>query len=92
MKDAAARSHCPAAQQTIYAYERGGLVPSLKQFMELVEFYALQSEGATQATRYEGVAAMVAALSTPAYHLTEAMSLIDRLQPEPAAGRRRRKR
>jgi|SRR6266705_2637798 len=92
VKDAAARSHCPAAQQTIYAYERGGLVPSLKQFMELVEFYALQSEGATQATRYEGVAAMVAALSTPAYHLTDAMGLIDRLQPEPAAGRRRRKR
>jgi hypothetical protein len=92
VRDAAARPNCPAAQQTIYAYERGGLVPSLKQFMELVEFYALQSDGATQATRYEGVAAMVAALATPAYHIPEAMDLIDRLQPEPAAGRRRRKR
>ena len=40
VRDAAARPGCPAAQQTIYAYERGGLVPSLKQFMELVEFYA----------------------------------------------------
>ena len=92
VKDAAADSRCPAAQQTIYAYERGGLVPSLKQFMELVEFYALQSAGATLATRYEGVAAMVAALGTPAYHFPEALDLIDRLQPEPAAGRRRRKR
>src|SRR5437762_13762909 len=90
--DAAAQSKCPAAQQTIYAYERGGLVPSLKQFMELVEFYALQSAGATLATRYEGVAAMVAALGTPAYHFPEALDLIDRLQPEPAAGGRRRKR
>ena len=92
VKDAAADPRCPAAQQTIYAYERGGLVPSLKQFMELVEFYALQSAGATLATRYEGVAAMVAALGTPAYHFPEALDLIDRLQPEPAAGRRRRKR
>ena len=92
VKDAAADHRCPAAQQTIYAYERGGLVPSLKQFMELVEFYALQSAGATLATRYEGVAAMVAALGAPAYHFPEALDLIDRLQPEPAAGRRRRKR
>jgi hypothetical protein len=35
---------------------------------------------------------MVAALGTPAYHFPEALDLIDRLQPEPAAGRRRRKR
>ena len=83
---------CPAAQQTIYAYERGGLVPSLKQFMELVEFYALQTEGAPEGVRYQGVAAMVAALSSPAYHLTDATDLISRLQPAPAAGRRRRKR
>jgi hypothetical protein len=92
VKDAAAIPGCPAAQQTIYAYERGGLVPSLKQFMELVEFYALLTEGASPETRYQGVAAMVAALSTPAYHFPEAMDLIDRLQPAPAAGRRRRKR
>ncbi len=92
VKDAAAVPGCPAAQQTIYAYERGGLVPSIKQFMELVEFYALQTEGAPETVRYQGVAAMVAALSSPAYHFTEAANLINRLQPAPAAGRRRRKR
>jgi hypothetical protein len=35
---------------------------------------------------------MVAALTTPAYHIPEAFNLINRLQPAPAAGRRRRKR
>jgi hypothetical protein len=92
VRDAASVPGCPAAQQTIYAYERGGLVPSLKQFMELVDFYTLQTEDAPPAARYQGVAAMVAALSSPAYHLPEAMDLINRLQPAPAAGRRRRKR
>jgi len=91
VKDAAAQPECPAAQQTIYAYERGGLVPSLKQFMELVEFDALQSESSSLGVRYQGVAAMIAALSAPAYHFPEAMDLIRRLQPAPAAGRRRRK-
>ena len=91
VRDAASRPGCPAAQQTIYAYERGGLVPSLKQFMELVEFYALRAEGAGEEVRFRGVAAMVAALSSPAYHLTEALDLINRLQPAPPAGRRRRK-
>lgn len=91
VRDAAARPGCPAAQQTIYAYERGGLVPSLKQFIELVEFYALRTEGAPVEVRYQGVAAMIAALSTPAYHVTEALDLVGRLQPPPAAGRRRRK-
>jgi hypothetical protein len=92
VKDAAAMPGCPAAQQTIYAYERGGLVPSLKQFMELVEFYALKTEGAPPEVRYQGVAAMVNALATPAYHIPEAFDLINRLQPAPAAGRRRRSR
>jgi len=92
VRDAASVPGCPAAQQTIYAYERGGLVPSLKQFMELVEFYTLLTEDAPPAARYQGVAAMVAALSSPAYHLPEATALINRLQPAPAAGRRRRKR
>jgi hypothetical protein len=92
VKDAAQRPGCPAAQQTIYAYERGGLVPSLRQFMELVEFYALQTEGAPVEVRYQGVAALMAALSTPAYHIPEAMDLISRLQPPPTAGRRRRPR
>jgi hypothetical protein len=91
VKDAAAKPGCPAAQQTIYAYERGGLVPSLKQLMELVEFYALESPDAGDEARYRGVAAMVSALSSPAYHIPEAMDLINRLQPEPSSGRRRRR-
>jgi hypothetical protein len=92
VKDTAAKKACPAAQQTIYAYERGGLVPSLRQFMDLVEFYALKTEGAPPEARYEGVAAMVAALSSPAYQIPQMLDLIRRLQPEPARGRRRRKR
>jgi hypothetical protein len=94
VRDAAARPGCPAAQQTIYAYERGGLVPSLKQFIELVEFYAFGArdslgEAERVALRYQAVAAMVRALALPAYHVTEALDLIARLQPEPARGRRR---
>lgn len=94
VRDAASVPGCPAAQQTIYAYERGGLVPSLKQFMELVDFYALRADVPAenrQMIRYQGVAALVAALATPAYHLPEVADLISRLQPAPAAGRRRRK-
>ena len=90
VRDAAATPGCPAAQQTIYAYERGGLVPSLKQFMELVEFYALNTPAAGPDVRYQGIAAMIFALATPAYHIPEALELIGRLQPPPAAGRRRR--
>ena len=94
VRDAAAQQGCPAAQQTIYAYERGGLVPSLKQFMELVEFYAVRgrdslSDGDRAALRYQAVAAIMRALTLPAYHVTEAFELIDRLQPPPARGRRR---
>ena len=95
VRDAAAQPGCPAAQQTIYAYERGGLVPSLKQFIELVEFYAtrhrdgLPEEGRTQ-IRYQAVAALMRALTLPAYHVTEALDLIQRLQPPPARGRRRK--
>ena len=88
--DAAAHSACPAAQQTIYAYERGGLVPSLRQFMDLVEFYALKSENAGPEVRYQAVSALVLALSLPAYHVSEAFELIQRLQPSPRGGRRRR--
>jgi hypothetical protein len=77
--DAAAREDCPAALQTIYAYERGGLVPSMKQFLDLVEFYALKTDGAPPEIRHEAVAAVVTAISLPAYHLTLAMSLIARL-------------
>ena len=94
VRDAAARPGCPAAQQTIYAYERGGLVPSLKQFIELVEFYSFRArdslgEEERLILRYQAVAAMVRALALPAYHVTEALDLIARLQPEPARARRR---
>lgn len=89
--DAAARPDCPAAQQTIYAYERGGLVPSLRQFLDLVEFYALKTEGASVEARYEAVAAVNAALSLPAYHVTEALDLMARLHPAASAGRPGRK-
>jgi len=77
--EAAARPDCPAALQTIYTYERGGLVPSMKQFLDLVEFYALKTEGTPPEIRHEGVAAVVTAISLPAYHLTQAMGLIARL-------------
>jgi hypothetical protein len=91
VRDAATAPACPAAQQTIYAYERGGLVPNLQQFLDLVEFYALKSARAPDRdlVRYIGVAAIHAALSSPAYHVREALELAERLQPVPAAGRRR---
>jgi transcriptional regulator with XRE-family HTH domain len=92
VKDAARAPGCPAAQQTIYAYERGGLVPNLRQFLELVEFYGLKSEQAPDGdrVRYMGVAAVHAALSSSAYHVVEALALAQRLQPAPSPGRRRR--
>ncbi len=80
---ATAEPGCPAARQTIYAYERGGLVPSLRQFLDLVEFYAFSpAEGARPGVelRTLAVAAVVRALRHPAYHVTEAMDLIVRLQ------------
>jgi hypothetical protein len=88
VRDAAASPTCPAALQTIYAYERGGLVPSLKQFLELVEFYAL-GDGAPDEARYRAIAAVNGALASPAYHVPEAFDLIRRLQPPPAPGRRK---
>jgi uncharacterized protein Usg len=82
---AAARPDCPAALQTIYAYERGGLVPSLPQFLELVEFYALKAPGRSPEIRYEATAAIVTALSLPIYHVTQANDLMARLRaPAPA--------
>jgi hypothetical protein len=80
---------CPAAQQTIYAYERGGLVPSLRQFLDLVEFYALRTDGASDEARYKGIAAVHAALTSPAYSMADALDLIRRLQPQPDLGRSR---
>jgi hypothetical protein len=82
---AAARTECPAALQTIYAYERGGLVPSLPQFLELVEFYALKVPDRPTEIRYEATAAIVTALSLPMYHVTQANDLMTRLRaPAPA--------
>jgi hypothetical protein len=84
---------CPAAQQTIYAYERGGLTPSLAQFLELVEFYVLRAavagDGAKPESdlRAQGVAAVTRALSLPAYHVADAWNLVSRMQPVPDGGR-----
>lgn len=91
VRDASGAPGCPAAQQTIYAYERGGLVPGLRQFLDLVEFYAVRTDGISEETRHRAVAAVHAALASPAYHVTDALDLIRRLQPPPSAGRRRRK-
>lgn len=90
VQEAARAPGCPAAQQTIYAYERGGLVPSLRQFLDLVEFYALRTDGAPEAARYRGIAAVHTALTSPAYGMADALDLIRRLQPPPDQGRRRR--
>ena len=88
VESAAATKGCPASQATIYAYERGGLVPSLPQFLELVEFFVLKAPvpdapGAKPATdlRAHGVAAVTRALTLPAYHVTQAMDLVARMQP-----------
>ena len=65
---------CPASTATIYAYERGGLVPSLAQFLELVEFYVLETPPMATGAKPEGdlrtmgVAAVARALTLPAYH------------------------
>ena len=92
VESAAATDGCPASRQTIYAYERGGLVPSLQQFLELVEFFVLEAPmpdapGAKPKAdlRAHGVAAVTRALALPAYHVSEAMELIGRMQPEHGA-------
>ena len=92
---AAVTKACPAARQTIYAYERGGLTPSLPQFLELVEFYVLrapvQGDGAKLDAdlRAQGVAAVNRALSLPAYHVADAWNLVSRMLPAPGATRKR---
>jgi hypothetical protein len=93
VQDAADAPGCPAARQTIYAYERGGLTPSLKQFLDLVEFYAIGSQPRPDAKDPEdlhaqAVSAIVTALTLPAYHVVEAMQLMGRLRSTP--GRRAR--
>jgi len=83
---------CPASRQTIYQYERGGLTPSLAQFLELVEFYVLVCPRGPEAKpeadlRAQGVAAVARALELPAYHVVAARELIVRMQP-PVRGER----
>jgi DNA-binding XRE family transcriptional regulator len=91
VESAAATKGCPASRQTIYAYERGGLVPSLPQFLELVEFFVLDAPipdapGAKSGAdlRAHGVAAVTRALTLSAYHVTQAMDLVARMQPDGA--------
>jgi DNA-binding XRE family transcriptional regulator len=93
VQDAASATGFPAARQTIYAYERGGLTPSLQQFLDLIEFYALHPGGADGAKaeedlRAQAVAAVARALTLPAYHVKRAQELIERLQPALTEGRR----
>ena len=72
--------------------ERGGLTPSLTQFLDLVEFYVLRAphrDGAKpdEDLRAQGIAAVSRALALPLYHVAAAQDLIARMQP-----RMRRKR
>jgi DNA-binding XRE family transcriptional regulator len=97
VQDAASAPGFPAARQTIYAYERGGLTPSLQQFLDLVEFYGFhrgRAEGAKaeEDLRAQAVAAVACALSLSAYHVKRAQELIERLQPTLSEGRRRTQR
>lgn len=81
---AASVAGCPASRQTIYAYERGGLTPSLPQLLELVEFYGSDPPGPEPGEELRSLAAatIARALTLPAYHVTRAWDLIERLQPE----------
>ena len=92
VRDASSAGGFPAARQTIYAYERGGLTPSLQQFLELVEFYATSpgsGDGAQILLALRAVAAVTRALTLRAYHVRQAYDLIERLQP--SLGERRRR-
>ncbi len=78
---AAAEDAAPSSRQTIYAYERGGLTPSLIQFLDLVEFYVLRAphrDGAKpdDDLRAQGIAAVSRALGLPLYHVAAAQDLI----------------
>lgn len=94
VRDASSAAGFPAARQTIYAYERGGLTPSLQQFLELVEFYATRpgsGDGAKseEDLRAQAVAAVTRALTLRAYYVRQAYDLVERLQP--SLGERRRR-
>ena len=91
VEKAAGVSACPASRQTIYAYERVGLVPALSQFLELTEFYVLEAPLSVPGAKGEadlralGVAAVTRVLTLPAYHVDGARELIARMQPEPGS-------
>jgi len=96
VQDAAAASGFPAARQTIYAYERGGLTPSLQQFLDLTAFYAEHPAPGDQAKteedlRAQAIAAVTRALTLRAYHVRQAYELMERLQPPLSEGRRRKR-
>jgi DNA-binding XRE family transcriptional regulator len=84
---AAAEHACPASRQTIYAYERGRLVPSLVQFLELAEFYVLEAPRTDDGAKPEadlrslGVATVARALTLEAYHVARAQALMAKMQP-----------
>jgi DNA-binding XRE family transcriptional regulator len=83
---AAVVADAPSSRQTIYAYERGGLTPSLAQFLDLVEFYVLRAphpDGAKAQDdlRAQGVAAVTRVLTLPLYHVAAAQDLVARMQP-----------
>ncbi len=83
---ASALPDAPSSRQTIYAYERGGLTPSLPQFLDLVEFYVLRAPPADgskpeEDLRAQGVAAVTRALALPLYHVSAAHRLMAKMQP-----------
>jgi DNA-binding XRE family transcriptional regulator len=83
---AAAVPGAPSSRQTVYAYERGGLTPSLPQFLDLVEFYVLRAphlDGAKAEDdlRAQGVAAVTRVLALPLYHVAAAQDLVAQMQP-----------
>lgn len=97
VQDAAAAGGFPVARQTIYAYERGGLTPSLQQFLEIIEFYALhpsRGDGTKPEDdlRAQAVASVTRALTLPAYHVKQAHELMERIQPRLAEGQRHKRR
>jgi transcriptional regulator with XRE-family HTH domain len=89
---AAAVTGAPSSRQTIYAYERGGLTPSLAQFLDLVEFYVLRAPHPNSGKpeddlRAQGIAAVTRALTLPLYHVGAAQALVARMQPGARRGR-----
>jgi hypothetical protein len=87
VEKAAQVNGCPASRQTIYAYERGGLVPSLAQFLELTEFYILEAPRSVPGAKSDpdlrafGIAAVTRVLTLHAYHVVDAHDLVSRMQP-----------